>query len=133
MTETIEQLFRATAKRHAVRDAVSDGHATSTYGEILAAADRGAHRLSQAGLKDNEPVVVPVSNIAADIAAFLAVWRAGGVVVPMHRATPRAAIGALTARLGGRFALDDDVATLSRDPPPRRPLLSGAGTIGLTP
>ena len=120
LSETIEQLFRATAKREAARDAVSDGHASLTYGDILAAADRGAHRLSQAGLKDSEPVVVPVSNIAADIPAFLAVWRAGGVVVPVHRTTPKAAVGALTARLGSRFALDGDVETLSPEAPPRQ-------------
>ncbi len=132
MSETIEQQFRATAKSHAARDAVSDGHTTLTYGEILAAADRGAHGLSQVGLKDSEPVVVPVSNIAADIAAFLAVWRAGGVVVPVHRAAPIATVDALTARLGNRFALDNDVDTLSPDPPPRRALLTEAGTIIFT-
>ena len=102
----------------AARDAVSDGHTTLTYGEILAAADRAARRLSQAGLKDSEPVVVPVSNIAADIPAFLAVWRAGGVVVPIHRAAPRAAVSALTTRLGSRFTLEKDVDTISLDPPP---------------
>ena len=116
----------------AARDAVSDGHTTLTYGEILAAADRAARRLSQAGLKDSEPVVVPVSNIAADIPAFLAVWRAGGVVVPIHRAAPRAAVSALTTRLGSRFTLEKDVDTISLDPPPPRALLIGAGTIIFT-
>ena len=71
MSDTIEQQFRDTAKGNAARAAVSDGETTLRYGEILAAADRGAQRLSQAGLKDSEPVVVPVSNIAADIGAFL--------------------------------------------------------------
>jgi len=132
LSETIEQRFRGSAKMHTARDAVSDGRTTLTYGEILTAADRGAHQLSQAGLKDNEPVVVPVSNIAADIAAFLAVWRAGGVVVPVHRAAPKAVVEALTSRLGNRFALDNDVETISPDPPPRRPLLDGAGTIIFT-
>ena len=132
MSQTIEQQFRATAKMNAARNAVSDDHTTLTYGEILAAADRAAHRLSQAGLKDSEPVVVPVSNIAADIPAFLAVWRAGGVVVPVHRAAPRTAVSALTARLGSRFTLEKDVDTISLDPPPRRALLIGAGTIIFT-
>ena len=132
MSETIEQRFRRSAKSHAARDAVSDGRTTLTYGEILAAADRFAHRLSRAGLKDDEPVVVAVSNIASDIAAFLAVWRAGGVVVPVHRAAPKAVTDALTTRLGNRFALDNDVETLSPDPPSRRALLDGAGTIIFT-
>ena len=70
-----------------------------TYGEILAAADRGACELLQAKLKVSEPVVVPVSNLASDIAAFLAVWRAGGVVVPVHRGLPKTPFDALTTRL----------------------------------
>lgn len=132
MSESIEQQFRAAAKLDPARDAVSDGHTTLTYGEVLAAADRGAHGLSRAGLKDGEPVVVPVSNMAADIAAFLAVWRAGGVVVPLHRAAPKAAVDALTTRLANRFALDREVNTISRDPPPRCALLTEAGTIIFT-
>ncbi len=132
LSDTIEQQFRDTAKGNAARTAVSDGETTLRYGEVLAAADRGAWQLSQAELKNDEPVVVPVSNIAADIPAFLAVWRAGGVVVPVHRAMPKAVVDALTNRLGNRFVLENDVETISREPPRGRALLNGAGTIIFT-
>ena len=114
LSESIEQQFRAAAKLNPARDAVSDGHTTLTYSEILAATDRGACELLQAKLKDSEPVVVPVSNLATDIAAFLAVWRAGGVVVPVHRAMPKTPFDALTTRLGNRFALDRGVKIFSK-------------------
>ena len=132
MSESIEQQFRATAKLNPARDAVSDGHTTLTYGEILAEVERGAYGLLQAKLTDGEPVVVPVSNLATDISAFLAVWRAGGIVVPVHRAIPKTPFDALTTRLGNRFILDRRIKIISRSLPSRRAKLTGAGTIIFT-
>lgn len=132
LTEMIDQKFRVISKEYSTRTAISDGRITLTYGEVLTASDHAAHQLSRAGLKENEPVVVRVSNIASDIPAFLAVWQAGGVVVPIHRSMPLAAFAGLTARLGNRFILDKDVQAVSSTPPIERTLLKGAGTIIFT-
>jgi len=132
MTETIEQKFRAVARAEASRLAVSDGQTSLSFAEVEKRADQGARKLAEAGLLGWEPVVVPVSNIAADIPAFLAVWRAGGVVVPVHRSTPKAALKILTDRLGSRFTLEGEVQTHSSTPPPERDLLREAGTIIFT-
>jgi len=132
LAETIDQKFRVISKEHSARTAISDGRTTLSYGEVLIASDHAAHQLSRVGLKENEPVVVRVSNIASDISAFLAVWQAGGVVVPIHRSMPPAAFATLTARLGNRFILDKDIQAASSTPPVERTLLKEAGTIIFT-
>ena len=132
MTDTIDQQFRATAAAEAARPAVDDGETELTYAALNAAADAAARSLAAAGLEAHEPVVALVAHRAADVAAFLAIWRAGGVVVPIHRSQPKAAFRGLCERLGNRFVLDGGLATLSRPPPARRALLDGAGTIIFT-
>jgi len=106
MPETIETLVRRAAAANAARIAVDDGAAALTYAELDAAADRGARALAAEGLAASEPVLVPVSGRAADLVAFLAVQRAGGVAAPVHRTTPPAAAETLRARLGARFAME---------------------------
>jgi len=76
--------------------------------------------------------VVLVSNIAADISFFLGVWKARGVVVPIHRSVPKAARTALMARIKNRFVIKYKVEVILKDQPPFRPLLEGAGTIIFT-
>lgn len=132
MTLTIEQKFCKMAKTHSERTAVSDGETNLTYGQAVEVADLVCHKLAQVGLKKSEPVVVPVSNIAADLACFLGVWKAGGVVVPIHRSVPKAARTALMARVKNRFVVESEVEVVSKDLPPLRPLLEGAGTIIFT-
>lgn len=132
MTLTIEQKFCEMAKTHSERRAISDGETTLTYGQAVEAADLVCQKLAQVGLKQSEPVVVPVSNIAADITCFLGVWKAGGVVVPIHRSVPKATRTALIARVKNRFVVEGEVEVVSKDLPPSRPLLKGAGTIIFT-
>src|SRR5262249_42481575 len=93
--------------------------ALARYGADVAAIDAaGRHRLADlaraadaiAGaltrLAADEPVIVQVSNRALDLAAFLAVWRAGGVVVPAHRSMPAAVLDQLVAATGARALVD---------------------------
>jgi len=132
MTLTIEQKFCKVAETQPERTAIADGETTLTYGQTVKAADLVCQKLTQIGLKKNEPVVVLVSNIAADIASFLGVWKAYGVVVPIHHSAPKIARAALMARIKNRFVVKDKVEVVSKDPPPLRPLLEGAGTIIFT-
>src|SRR5512137_2696280 len=55
------------------------------YGEIDGEAGIIAAELRAAGIGRDEPVAVRVSNRSGVIAAFLGAWRAGGVVVQVHR------------------------------------------------
>lgn len=87
MTPLADALFDALARRPAgVAIAGPDG--AITCGEIIAAADLGARTLLSEGLRPFAPVPVEVDNRPTDIIDMLSVYRAGGVAVPIHRATP---------------------------------------------
>src|SRR5262249_54535912 len=67
------------------------GHAVeSTSGErkqpaeLLALAGRVERALGEHGIAPNEPVHVRIANRPCDLGAFLGVWRAGAVAVPVH-------------------------------------------------
>lgn len=51
---------------------------------LLAQADEIAATLRAKGIATGESVLVTVRNVPTDIAAFLAVWEAGGIAVPIH-------------------------------------------------
>jgi malonyl-CoA/methylmalonyl-CoA synthetase len=129
MADTIEALVRRAAVGRADAVAVDDGTVALSYGDLVAAADRGALALRAAGMQDGEPVVVPVSGRAADLAAFLSVWRAGGAAAPLHRTTPPSVAEGLRARLGARLSMEDAPARIA-DCAPRQ--LNGAGTVMFT-
>lgn len=112
--------------------------------EIAARCDSLADALAAAGLAPHDPVLVAVSNRAADPIAILAVWRAGGVAVPVHRRAHPEAAAALAAASRARLLLDAEpglesvwprgapVATLAGPPPPARPLLQEAALVTFT-
>src|SRR5690606_22854729 len=128
MSELARRLDDA-CRRFGPRIAVDDGEERLTYAELSAAAAALARQLR---LQPDEPVVVPVSNRARDLAAFLGVWRAGGVVAPLHRAaaaeTAAKTLALTKARNVANLRPDLPLPALqpSREPPPRRPLLEGA-------
>ena len=110
-----------------------------TYRALAGQAQAAAKGLRAAGLRADEPVLVMVSNQPGDIAALLAVWLAGGVVVAVHRSTPPALLAGLQQRTGARLGLDwpdasapPALQTLAEGPPPHRPLLAGAAFIIFT-
>lgn len=113
-----------------------------TYRALAGQAQAAAKGLRAAGLRADEPVLVMVSNQPGDIAALLAVWLAGGVVVAVHRSTPPALLAGLQQRTGARLGLDwtdasapPALQTLAEGPPPHRPLLAGERItqVGLVP
>jgi long-chain acyl-CoA synthetase len=107
-----------------------------SYGALDARAAKIAAALRVAGLRPHEPVAVRVSNHTGDLAAFLGCWRAGAVVVPVHRTALHASLQQIVTRSGARFMLDGDAATLLSSlggkGPPERPLLEGAALIIFT-
>ena len=102
------------------------------YGEFLAAAHSVRDALKQAGLADAEPVHVRISNQPLDLAAYVGVWLAGGVVVPMHRSSPPGTLEHVVAKTRARFEWDGALNSLSEAAPPRRPILDGAALIVFT-
>jgi len=87
MTPLADRLFDALARRGAgVALDSPDGQISGN--ELVSQADRAARALRADGLRPFAPVPVDVDNRPADIVALLAVYRAGGVAVPIHRSTP---------------------------------------------
>lgn len=100
---------------------------------ILDRATALATALGAAGLGRDEPVLVRVSNRPEDLVAFLGVWQAGAVAVPLHAYAAPATIEAVTAQSAARFLVDGDtLAAIGAAPPPERPLLRGAALIIFT-
>ena len=110
-----------------------------SHAALAQQAQAVAAQLRAAGLLADEPVLVMVSNQPADIAALMAVWLAGGVVVAVHRSTPAALLAALQQRTGARWGIDlphphakPGLERWADLPPPPRPLLAGAAFIIFT-
>jgi long-chain acyl-CoA synthetase len=142
----LDQLLDRACTVHAKRVALVAADGALSYGAL----DRDARGLAAAlrgrSLAPNEPVLVMVANALRDWVAFLGVWRAGGVVVPVHRSTPSAVIGAQRQATGARFivdcardagrledgAYDGWLSITDANPPAPRPLLADAALIIFT-
>ena len=72
---------------------------------IAALSQEVAAKLRESGLTSCEPVVLFISNEPNDLVGFFGIWLAGGVVAPIHVATPEPTPRALVARLGARFGV----------------------------
>jgi long-chain acyl-CoA synthetase len=118
------------------RPALSDGDGTLTYQQLSDAAQAVERALRAVGLEADEPVLVPVANETRDPTALVGVWLAGGVVVPVARHAPAAAIETIRAATGARFSVSNDVdervVRIRSEAPPYRPLLCGAAVVIFT-
>jgi acyl-CoA synthetase (AMP-forming)/AMP-acid ligase II len=117
-----------------------------SYADLRARTEALARALRAAGLAPDEPVLVPVSNRPQDLVAFLGVWCADGVVVPVHRASPGPVVqehldatGArFIVRTGGAIAVagpwreSGDLLVAAHGAPPLRDVLSGAALVIFT-
>jgi acyl-CoA synthetase (AMP-forming)/AMP-acid ligase II len=116
--------------------ALNDTGGTLSYRVLAGEALKVASALNRLGVSEDEPVLVPVANEARDVSALIGVWLAGGVVVPVGRHSPYAAIDGLREATGARFVITNDeterVTRVSHQEPPIRPLLEGAALIIFT-
>jgi acyl-CoA synthetase (AMP-forming)/AMP-acid ligase II len=114
--------------------ALEDSEHRLSYAELAETAKAIAESLRAQEMLADEPVLVPISNAPQDIAAFLGVWAAGGVVVPVSRSAPRAATEATRAATNARLMVDGGKAQRLGDhpAPPNRPLLQDAALIIFT-
>jgi len=134
MAERLDAALFAACARFGDAVALADTQTRLSYAQLAAAARETADALRRAGIGESEPVLAATANAPHDIAAFLGIWSAGGIVVPVARATPAAATEATRAATGARFmALGRGTVTrLADTPPPARPSLSGAAFILFT-
>ncbi|OYZ88884.1 MAG: hypothetical protein B7Y01_04380, partial [Xanthobacter sp. 17-67-6] len=102
-------------------------------GDILDRARALAAALGAAGLGRDEPVLVRVANRPEDLVAFLGVWQARAIAVPLHANAAPATVEAVTTQSGARFLVDGGaLSTIAMAPPPERSLLRGAALIVFT-
>ena len=105
----LADLLHGAWSRMGERVSIRDGGADWSGRRLLERAGVIRRGLCDLGIAPNEPVLVFVSNTAADFAALLGVWEAGGVVVPVHRNSPAGAVAGLQEDTGSRFQVDGDL------------------------
>lgn len=133
MTERLDALLFEACARFGAAPALEDAQGRLSYAELASAAHAVAEGLRGQGLRTDEPVLVAISNAPRDIATFLGVWAAGGVVVPVGASAPAAAIEATRAATHARLLVSQGQAQrVGDDPPPERPLLKDAALIIFT-
>ncbi|MEP7029357.1 MAG: class I adenylate-forming enzyme family protein [Pseudolabrys sp.] len=134
MTQRLDSLLLESCARFAPSVALEDAQSRLSYAELAAAARVTADRLRTLSIEADEPTLVAIANEPGDIATFLGVWMAGGVVVPVSRAAPPAAIEATRVATGARLVVSAGKATTLDDHPAplRRDLLKGAAIIIFT-
>lgn len=99
---------------------------------LRARADAVARGLAARDLRPDEPVHLAIGNRAADIAAMLGIWQAGGVVVPLHVASLPDTLARVRELTKARFAVDGDGLSEIGAAPPPRSLLRGAALVVFT-
>ena len=82
--ERLDALLFEACVRFSSATALEDAQHCLSYAELANAARAIAESLRGQGMHPDEPVLVAISNGPQDIAAFLGVWAAGGVVVPLN-------------------------------------------------
>lgn len=133
MSNDLAHSIGLSCELHALRVAISDENEDLTYQKFAERADDLAELLRHRQLRKNEPVLVKVSNRAADIVAFQAVWCAGGVVVPLHTGAPPAVLADALYTTGAKIIIDNYRVEASRhETVPVNPLLEGAALVVLT-
>ena len=110
------ELFEERVKAHPDAVAAVQGDRHWTYAELNARANRLARALQARGLR-REGVVAVVTERTLDwVAALLAVFKAGGVYLPIEPHFPADRIGAMLSRAGCELVLTEpgSTATLRR-------------------
>ncbi|MFM0337149.1 class I adenylate-forming enzyme family protein [Paraburkholderia fungorum] len=135
------ELVSAACRDHQGALAIESASNTLSYTQLLDTASALAARLRQLEAGPHEPVHVRVSNQPQDFAAFLGVWLAGCVVVPVHRTSPAAVTDRILDKTRARFIVDIATATTTPEAaiadcgtgaPPARAQLEGAALIIFT-
>ncbi|MGW0555691.1 amino acid adenylation domain-containing protein, partial [Streptomyces sp. NPDC002926] len=110
------ELFEDRVRAHPDTVAAVHGGVRWTYGELNARANRLARALLARGL-EREGVVAVVTERNLDwLAAVIAVFKAGGVYLPIEPHFPAGRIAAVLARAGCTLVLTEPGSTATLDP-----------------
>jgi acyl-CoA synthetase (AMP-forming)/AMP-acid ligase II len=133
MTLRLNALLFDVCDRFGAAPALEDATGRLSYNELAVAAQTVAESLRAQGIGADDPVLVAITNAPQNIADFLGVWAAGGVVVPVSRDAPAAAIEVTRAAAKARLMVrDGSVIRVGGEQPPQRPLLKDAALIIFT-
>lgn len=106
--ETLHSLVAARANEAPDRTAVRCAGRSLTYGELEERANRLASRLLESGLRKGDAVGVCMDRSEQFLVALLAVFKSGGVYVPVDPAYPAERIGHMIAKADMRLAIASD-------------------------
>ncbi|GAA2729684.1 amino acid adenylation domain-containing protein [Streptomyces nogalater] len=109
------ELFERRAREHPDRVAAVHGERAWTYGELNARANRLAHALLERGLGPEDVVAVVTERDLDWLAATLAVFKAGGVYLPVEPHFPAGRIAAMLTRAECRLVLTESGSTENLD------------------
>jgi acyl-CoA synthetase (AMP-forming)/AMP-acid ligase II len=133
MTQRLDALLFDACAHFSAAPALEDTQQRLSYAELASAAHKVAENLRAHGIKADDPVLVAISNAPQNIADFLGVWAAGGVVVPVSRDAPAVATEVTRAAAKARLMVrDGSVVRVGDQPPPERQLLKDAALIIFT-
>ncbi|MFE2108340.1 amino acid adenylation domain-containing protein [Kitasatospora sp. NPDC059463] len=104
---TVPELVARQAAERPDALAATDGSTTLTYRELTTAAARLAAELTARGVRPGSAVGLLCARAARLPVAQLAVWWAGGHVVPLDPAYPRPRLRAMLDDAGARLTLGD--------------------------
>ncbi|MEU3413456.1 amino acid adenylation domain-containing protein [Streptomyces sp. NPDC006658] len=99
------EVFERRAREHPERVAAVHGERAWTYGELNARANRLAHTLLARGVGPEDVVAVVTERDLDWLAATLAVFKAGGVYLPVEPHFPAGRIAAMLTRADCRLVL----------------------------
>lgn len=121
---------------------ISDDQGFIALPKVCEWARLACARLKEAGLVQDEPVLVPTIGAAEDVAGILAVISAGGVAVPIHERAHPDTFAQICKQTCARFSLSFETTTPERgtprletragSAPAVQPLLRGAAMITFT-
>ncbi|MER6302574.1 non-ribosomal peptide synthetase [Kitasatospora sp. NPDC001539] len=120
---TLPALIARQAEDHPDALAVTDGTTVLTYRELLDAAGRLAAVLAARGIGPGSAVGLLCARSTRLVVAQLAVWRAGGHVLPLDPAYPRPRIAEMTADADVRLVLGDKALLAEAGLPEERTLV----------
>nr|APD71802.1 non-ribosomal peptide synthetase 13 [Streptomyces sp.] len=109
------ELIEEAVRRHPDRIAAVHAGTEWTYAELNRRANRIAHALLRRGLRSEDVVAVVTERNLDWLAATLAVFKAGGVYMPVEPHFPAARIGAMLERSECRFVLTEPGSTATLD------------------
>ncbi|HEX5120390.1 MAG TPA: amino acid adenylation domain-containing protein [Pseudonocardiaceae bacterium] len=121
------ELFERRAYAHPGRVAAVHRGREWTYGELNARANRLARALLTRGLGPEDVVAVVTERNLDWLAAVLAVFKAGGVYLPIEPHFPADRIATTLSRAGCRFVVTEPESTATLDDAVRR--LDGVTTL----